>query len=130
MAGYYSFTEMPLWKEAVDFAAEVYLFCEKGNLKTDYRMKDQLRAAASSISNNIAEGFEYGNNKVFIRFLIYSKGSSGEVFNQFTILNKANMIDDSSYTYFSTKAMRLSRQIGGFIQYLKNNPSIRHPLIR
>lgn len=130
MAGYYSFTEMPLWKEAVDFAAEVYLFCEKGNLKTDYRMKDQLRAAASSISNNIAEGFEYGNNKVFIRFLIYSKGSSGEVFNQFTILNKANMIDDSSYTYFSNKAMRLSRQIGGFIQYLKNNPSIRYPLIR
>ena len=130
MAGYYSFTEMPLWKEAVDFAAEVYLFCEKGNLKTDYRMKDQLRAAASSISNNIAEGFEYGNNKVFIRFLIYSKGSSGEVFNQFTILKKANMIDDSSYTYFSNKAMRLSRQIGGFIQYLKNSPSIRHPLIR
>jgi len=130
MAGYYSFTEMPLWKEAVDFAAEVYLFCEKGNLKADYRMKDQLRAAASSISNNIAEGFEYGNNKVFIRFLIYSKGSSGEVFNQFTILKKANMIDDSSYTYFSNKAMRLSRQIGGFIQYLKNNPSIRHPLIR
>lgn len=130
MAGYYSFTEMPLWKEAVDFAAEVYLFCEKGNLKADYRMKDQLRAVASSISNNIAEGFEYGNNKVFIRFLIYSKGSSGEVFNQFTILKKANMIDDSSYTYFSNKAMRLSRQIGGFIQYLKNNPSIRHPLIR
>lgn len=130
MAGYSSFMEIPLWKEAVDFAAEVYRFCEKGKLKTDYRMKDQLRAAAASISNNIAEGFEYGNNKIFIRFLTYSKGSSGEVFNQFTILNKANMIDESSYTYFSNKALRLSRQIGGFIQYLKNNPPIRHPQIR
>lgn len=129
MPAYSAFTEMPLWKEAVDFAAEIYIFCEKGPLKTDFRMKDQLRAAASSISSNIAEGFEYGNNKIFIRFLIYSKGSSGEVFNHFTILNRARVIDDRSYTYFSNKALMLSRQIGGFIQYLKNNPPIRHPLI-
>lgn len=81
MPKYLTFTQLPLWKDAVDFAAEVYVFCEQGKLKTDFRMKDQLRAAASSISNNIAEGFEYGNNKVFIRFLIYSKGSAGEVFN-------------------------------------------------
>ncbi len=79
MSSYTAFTEMPLWKDAVNFAAEIYLFCEKGRLKTDFRMKDQLRAAASSISNNIAEGLEYGNNKVFIRFLTYSKGSAGEV---------------------------------------------------
>ncbi len=110
---------MPLWKEAVEFAAEVYIFCEKDKLKTDFRMKDQIRAAASSISNNIAEGFEYGNNKIFIRYLTYSKGSSGEGFNQFTILNKANMIDEASYLYFSGKALQLSKKIGGFIQYLK-----------
>ncbi|MEN9684289.1 MAG: hypothetical protein RLZZ28_75 [Bacteroidota bacterium] len=128
MPKYISFTQIPLWKETVDFAAEVYVFCEKGKLKTDFRMKDQLRAAASSISNNIAEGFEYGNNKIFIRFLLYSKGSAGEVFNQFTILKKANMIDGESYEYFSKKSLQISKQIGGFIKYLKqdyNQPSIR-----
>jgi four helix bundle protein len=119
MAKYTSFTELPLWVEAVDFAAEVYLFCEEGKLKTDYRMKDQLRAAASSISNNIAEGFEYGNAKVFVKFLTYSKGSAGEVYNQFTILFKAKMIDEKSYIYYSTKAMEFTKKIGGFIQYLK-----------
>lgn len=124
---------MPLWREAVDFAAEVYVFCEKGKLRTDYRMKDQLRAAASSISNNIAEGFEYGNSKVFVRFLTYSKGSAGEVFNQFTILRKAEIIDQESYTYFSSKSMELSKKIGGFIRYLKSRPQnspIRNPKIR
>ena len=131
MPSYISFREIPLWKEAVEFAAEVYLFCEKGKLKTDYRMKDQIRAAAASISNNIAEGFEYGNNKIFVRFLTYSKGSAGEVYNQFTILNKAKMIDDAAYSYFSNKSLQLSKKIGGFIQYLKqNNPPIRNPLIR
>lgn len=84
-------------------------------------MKDQLRAAASSISNNIAEGFEYGNNKVFIRFLIYSKGSAGEVFNQFTILYRAKMIDQKSYEYFSVQSQQLGKKIGGFIKYLKQS---------
>ena len=111
MATYLTFTELPLWKDAVDFAAEVYIFCEHGKLKTDFRMKDQLRAAASSISNNIAEGFEYGNNKIFIRFLTYSKGSAGEVFNQFTILNKAKMIDRESYEYFSNRSQQLGKKL-------------------
>ncbi len=120
MAKYTSFTELPLWIDAVDFAAEIYLFCEEGKLKTDYRMKDQLRAAASSISNNIAEGFEYGNAKIFVRFLTYSKDSAAEVYNQITILYKAKMIDEKSYLHFSIKAMEFTKKIGGFIQYLKS----------
>ena len=87
-------------------------------------MKDQLRAAASSISNNIAEGFEYGNSKVFIRFLTYSKGSAGEVFNQLTILFKAEMIIEKDYAQYSNKALELGRKIGGFIQYLKKSIAI------
>ena len=39
MPKYLSFAEIPLWKDAVDFAAEVYLFCDKGKLRNDYRMK-------------------------------------------------------------------------------------------
>jgi len=125
MAKYNSFTELPLWMEAVDFAAAIYMFCEEGKLKTDFRMKDQLRAAASSISNNIAEGFEYGNPKVFVRFLTYSKGSAGEVYNQFTILYKAKMIDEKDYLHYSTKAMEFTKKIGGFIQYLKGLNTIK-----
>ena len=130
MAKYYSFTELPLWKEAVDFAAEVYMFCEEGKLKSDYRMKDQLRAAASSISNNVAEGFEYVNSKVFIRFLTYSKGSAGEAYNQFTILYKAKMIEEKDYLNYSTKAMDFTKKIGGFIQYLKVLNNNNNSLIR
>ncbi len=118
MATYQSFTDLPLWNDAVDFAAEIYLFCEKGKLKTDFRMKDQLRGAVASICNNIAEGFEYGNKKNFIRFLTYSKGSAGEVYNQLTILYRAGMIDEADYLYFSGKAMTFGRKIGGFIKYL------------
>jgi four helix bundle protein len=130
MAGYSSFSQLPIWQEAEEFAADIYKFCEKGKLKTDYRMKDQLRAAASSISNNIAEGFEYDNNKDFLRFLLYAKGSCGEVFNQFCILFKADMVKEEDYQHFARRSRRLGKKIGGFIKYLRSyNPqsAIRNP---
>lgn len=120
MATYTSFTELPIWVDAVDFAAEIYRFCDQGKLKSDYRMKDQLRAAASSIANNIAEGFEYRNRKTLIHFLKYSKGSAGEVFTQLTILFKAVMINEEEYQYFSKKATELGNKIGGFMKYLQS----------
>jgi four helix bundle protein len=135
MATYKTFMEIPLWKEAVGFAADIYRFCETGHLRTDFRMKDQLRAAASSISNNIAEGFEYGSRKSFIQFLYYSKGSACEVYNQLTILSLAGMISNEDYSLYGGRALSISRKIGGLIQYLKerDNPPIRqsaNPSIR
>jgi four helix bundle protein len=122
MPTYKSFQELPLWMEAVEFAAEIYLFCEQDTLQRRYRLKEQLCAAASSVSNNIAEGFEYGRRKDFIRFLIYSKGSSAELFNQFTILFKAGIIDQKMYNYYAEKVLSLNKRIGGFIQYLHRLP--------
>ena len=42
-------------------------------------MKDQIQRASVSIMNNISEGYEQDNNKEFMIFLKYAKGSAGEV---------------------------------------------------
>lgn len=119
MATYKTFSEMPIWNEAVDFAADIYRFCEQGSLKHDFRMKDQLRAAASSISSNVAEGFEYRSRKSFVRFLFYAKGSACEVYTQLTILMRSEMITKDDFTCYSERALSISKRIGGLIQYLK-----------
>ena len=53
------FEELEIWKIAVEIAVEVYLLCDTEPLKSDCGMKDQIRRAACSMSDNIAEGFEY-----------------------------------------------------------------------
>ncbi len=65
MAKIESFEDMEIWKEAVKMAVKIYKVTSKGKMANDFRAKDQLRAAAISISNNIAEGFEYNSNKSF-----------------------------------------------------------------
>lgn len=72
-----------------------------------------------SISDNISEGFEYENNKEFIRFLKYAKGSAGELRNKLYVLKQIEFVESEYYTSMHTRLINLSRQIGGFIKYLK-----------
>ena len=72
MANIHSFEELEIWKKAQAYAVIIYKLCDNN---------DKIKRAALSISNNIAEGFEYNNNNDFYRFLRIAKGSCGEVKN-------------------------------------------------
>ena len=82
MATISSFEDLEIWKKAQELATIIYELCEiNQKIARDFSFKDQIKRAALSISNNIAEGFEYSNNADFHRFLRIAKGSCGEVRN-------------------------------------------------
>jgi four helix bundle protein len=114
------FEELEIWKIAIDIAVEIYRICDNEPLKSDWGMKDQLRRAACSMSDNIAEGFEYNNNPDFIRFLNYAKGSSGEFRNKLTILTKAGKIDSEVSTSLYQRSIEFSAKTKNLIDYLKD----------
>ena len=113
------FEDFSLWKEAVEIGVEIYKLIPNGKLERDFSSKDQLRRAAISISNNIAEGFEYNNNKSFIKFLKYSKGSAGELRSNLFVLKEAGMISEKDYGFLGPRLVTVSKNIGGFIKYLR-----------
>jgi four helix bundle protein len=110
---------LDIWKEVTNIAIEIYLISEKGKLKNDFGMKDQIRRAAMSISDNISEGFEYESNIQFVRFLRYSKGSAGELRNKLYVLYKADFINEKFYHTMQNRLVALSKQISGFVKYLR-----------
>ena len=59
MATIKNFEDLEIWKKAIKLSDELYELCQIDFLKKDYSTQDQLKRAALSISNNIAEGFEY-----------------------------------------------------------------------
>jgi four helix bundle protein len=110
---------LKIWKIANAIAVDIYFLCDNEPLKSDWGMKDQLRRAACSMSDNIAEGFEYNNNPDFIRFLNYAKGSSGEFRNKLIILNKAEKIEDIIFKDLYSKSIEFASKTKKFIDYLK-----------
>ncbi len=76
---YTRFEEVPVWKDAVKLARDVFEITRQECFRHQYGLVDQLVRAPLSISNNIAEGFERGTVRELIQFIYYAKGSAGEV---------------------------------------------------
>ncbi|MEI3421806.1 MAG: four helix bundle protein [Butyricimonas faecihominis] len=70
------FEDFKIWQDARLLVNQVYLYT--AGVK-DYGFNDQVRRAAVSVMNNIAEGYEAGGNVMFKKFLQISRGSCGEV---------------------------------------------------
>jgi four helix bundle protein len=119
MAKINRFEDLEVWQDAVRVGVKIYRLSESGNLKSDFSAKDQLKRSCLSISNNIAEGFEYNNNKTFQRFLTYAKGSAGEVRSELFFLKEVGIISDEMYNDLYPDLMKISKSISGFKKYLK-----------
>ncbi|AMQ57665.1 four helix bundle protein [Algoriphagus sanaruensis] len=115
-----SFEELVIWQKSIAIGVQIYQLSDQPPLKNDYKSRDQLIGSAVSISNNIAEGFEYNNRIQFIRFLGYAKGSAGELRSQLALLVEVGRVSQEDYLVLKEELIGLSRQIKALITYLKN----------
>ena len=100
---------------------EVYRLTNIAPFKFDSRFVQQIRAAAGSVMDNIAEGFERDGNKEFINFLYIAKGSCGEVRSQLYRALDAEFISQDIFEELYNADMKLSASIAKFITSIKSS---------
>ena len=115
------FEDINVLKESGNLVNAVYQITAKLTFSKDFGLKDQIQRAAVSVMNNIAEGFERDNNRKFIRFLVYSKGSAGEIRSLLYVALDLQYIAESEFRNLYDDAVSIIKQISKFIQYLKGN---------
>ena len=114
------FEDLIIWQKAQELAEKIYVLAESNKfIQKDFSLKDQLRSAALSISDNIAEGFEYNNNPDFYRFLRMAKGSCGEIRNKVRFILRMKLIADGEGFELCNEAKLLSSQIGELMKKVK-----------
>jgi len=115
-----SFEDLIVWRKAQDIAVKIYQLVE-GNefIKRDFSLKNQFKSAAISISDNIAEGFEYNNNPDFHRFLRISKGSCGEIRNKIHFARRLEFITETAAQVLIGEIKILGSQIGELMKKVK-----------
>ena len=106
---------MEVWGDAQDLAEQVYRDCLSVK---DYSFCDQIKRAAVSISNNIAEGSERTTPADFSRFL--DIGSSGEVRSMYRLAVRLGFVPTNIADIRSEKCKSISRQLGGFAKFLRS----------
>jgi len=109
------FEDIIAWQKAQDFAYEIYM--EFNDLK-DFGFRDQIRRAAVSISNNIAEGFDRRTDADFTRCIYIASGSCSEVKSMLYLAARLDYIDKEKSCILLEQANEISKISRGLIKSL------------
>lgn len=115
------FEDLEIWQLARELCNDIYEIAQNSDLKTDYKLYNQIDGSAGSIMDNIAEGFERNGNKEFIQFLSISKGSCGETRSQLYRVLDRKYISLEKFEITKEKTIVLSKKISAFMTYLSKS---------
>ncbi len=118
MATVTQFEDLQIWQEARTLVKDIYDLTK--GLK-DYGFVDQIRRASVSVMNNIAEGFERGSNREFIRFLNISKASCAEVRSMLYLSEDLGYLETIKVDDLRKFCFNLSTSLNKFINYLESH---------
>ncbi|NWK55187.1 four helix bundle protein [Verrucomicrobiaceae bacterium N1E253] len=114
------FEDITAWQKARELTGKIYEQTQSPEFRKDFGLVDQIRRASGSIMHNIAEGFDAGSNKEFVRFLRYSFRSASEVQSQLYIALDAGFISAENFDQLYQQVVEVKKLLGGFIKYLIN----------
>lgn len=121
MATIKRFEDLEIWQESRRLSKEIILLSKITNLKTDFKLKGQIKSSSGSVMDNIAEGFERNGNGEFKQFLSVAKGSAGESRSQLYRVFDNDYITEEKLNLLVADYEKLSIKIHNFITYLNNN---------
>lgn len=113
-----SFEEFEVHQKGVLLTKQVFKLLNQSSVDKEYGFKDQIKRAVISITNNIAEGSEYNNNKQFVRFLKIAKGSCAEVRNMLILGRELEFYSKDEIQESIILSIEIFQNISNFIKYL------------
>jgi four helix bundle protein len=115
----FRFEQLDIWKEANKVSDILFDYADKADEKRLYKFAEQLRAAAMSISNNIAEGSGSFSDKDFANFLNISRRSVFECANILHLFQRRKIITFEQRLSIYPDLITLSKKITNFRKSLK-----------
>ncbi len=110
-----AFERLDVWKRSSRLCVDIYRMLEDTKA---YAFKDQLLRSSLSVPSNIAEGYERGTRKEFVRYLHIAKGSCAELRTQLYIGIEAGILEKSSASSLARESGEISRMLQGLIREL------------
>ena len=121
MATINRFEDLQIWQLARLLYRETGKVADRVRRKNDFRFAEQMKAAAGSIMDNIAEGFERNSRLEFLNSLGISKGESGELKSQFYRALDDGYLSEHEFKQLYESVDKVSKKIAQFMKYLNSS---------
>jgi len=118
MAKVERFEDLNCWRMSRKLVKDVYAISADGSLGKDFGTKDQLRRAALSVMNNVAEGFARFSKKEFILFLNHAQSSAAEVKSILYVCEDLAYLSEQQSGQLREEVDNLRKSILALIKYL------------
>jgi four helix bundle protein len=119
--GRFRLDDFELYKVAREFRKRVYRLLKQLPPEEKYALANQMRRAALSVTNNIAEGHGRWHYQENIHFCRISRGSVDELIDDFNACQDEGYGDQSLVLELKDEAYDLIRRINSYIAYLRKS---------
>ncbi len=113
---FFRFQRFEAWKRAIEFVDKMFAVADRLPQRYQFSLGEQLRRAALSVANNLAEGSGRDNPKEERYFYELAKGSVYEVVNLLVIISKRGCLSREEYEAFYDEGDELAAMISGAIK--------------
>ncbi len=114
------FRKLNVWKKAHELTLEIYQLTRKFPKEELYGITNQIRRAAVSIPNNIAEGCGRDSEKELQRFSTIAMGSASEVEYLLLLSYDLKYLLKTEYQILNEKIIEVKKMLSRFIISLRS----------
>jgi len=125
-----TFEDLEVYKAAREFRKAMYAVSRCLPDSEKYNLGRQIRRAAVSLTNNMAEGhgrFHYPDQ---IRFFLHSRGSLQELIDDLNVCLDEKYVQEADITESKSEAWRVLGLINGYLRYLRDRKQNGHSVVR
>jgi four helix bundle protein len=117
--GRFKLDDFELYKMAREFRKRVYRLVKLLPPEEKFALANQMRRAAVSVTNNIAEGHGRWHYQENIQFCRMARGSVDELIDDLNVCSDEEYVDLAVVAELKAEAYMLVHRINGYIAYLR-----------
>lgn len=114
-----NFYDLETWQKAHQLVIDIYKITKDFPREEQFGLTSQLKRASSSITANIAEGFERYHFNDKIRFYYQARGSTAEVQNFLILAKDLGLIESSKFDKLEKQVDEVRRLTNGLIKSIE-----------
>src|SRR5437762_2628482 len=117
---YQTFEDLKVYQVAREFRKAMYGVGRKLPEIEKYALANQIRRAAVSLTNNIAEGHGRFHFLEQIKFMLNARGSVEELLDDLNVCEDEAYLPTAEVSELKKDAWRVHKLINGYIRFIRN----------